>query len=136
MIKIIISIIIKNSFYLIFLEWKMDLVKKILTIILSLLFLSTTIMPNLCPAIEPPSPLTDFCPSFSELDQGHHQHPMCYKGSRSPCQNKCSCCNLVPQSTISSYFFILDFCYLTPAEIFIQFTGITKSLYHPPRSLL
>ncbi len=113
----------------------MNLVKRILILILSLLFLSSTILPNLCSATELPSTKTDSSPYFSEPEHSHHQHPPCNNGSENPCQNKYSCCNLVAQSTIS-YFFILDSCHITPAETFIPSVGITKSLYHPPRLLL
>lgn len=113
----------------------MDLAKKILILTLSLLFLSPTILPNLCSATELPSTKTDSSTCFSEPDHSHHQHPTCNNESKTPCPSNYSCCNLTAQIG-TPYLIVLDFHFATSVEIFFHTLEVTKSLYHPPRPLL
>lgn len=108
----------------------MDLAKKILILTLSLLFLSSTILPNLCSATELPSTKTDSSTCFSEPEHSHHEDPPC--NNSTPCPKNYTCCNLATLGP-SPDFFVLNFYLATPAEISFQPSVITKSLYHPPR---
>jgi len=112
---------------------KMKGTKRILILILFLLFLSSLTLPNLCLAFEFSSTTKDQSSYLSEPGHSHHENTPC--NNKIPCPNNHSCCNLITQN-ITSYFVILDSYLLNPVEIKFQPLVITKSFYRPPRTHL
>ena len=115
---------------------KMNLTKRILVPIISLIFLSTPISVNFCLPTEPSTEESGSSFSCEENNPDHHQTTShdC-PNNKSPCQYAHSCCILVTHDTIS-YLFVLDSYPLNSAEILFQPLEMTKSLYRPPKFLL
>ncbi len=112
---------------------KMNLTKRILVPIISLILLSTPISINFCLATEPLTE-TEGHPHSSEENHSDHDQNPCHH-NKSPCQYAHSCCSLAIHDTIS-YLFVSDSFPLNSAEILFQPLEMTKSLYRPPKFLL
>jgi hypothetical protein len=110
-----------------------NLVNNILILIISIFFLSSTILADLCLAIEIST--TKSCESPILNDEPEHSHDQNLPCRNTSCSNEYSCCNILIEYPDLNLF-ILSYHKLIPEQIFFQPLIMTTSLYHPPRSLL
>ena len=108
----------------------MKISKKILILILSLIFLVNPITLDYCLATGPPTG-TGKCSVSYEEDYPNHHEPTC--NDESLCPTAYHCCNLATMDAVS-YAFTLDFYTLNLAGIFFHPSKLARSLYHPPRT--
>src|SRR4030043_704935 len=97
--------------------------KKVLILILSLVFLFTPVLISTCLATGPPLIKADSSSYFYEGAHPHYHQTTCL--NKVTCPDNYHCCNLVIEG-IMSYFLGLDSYPVTPVEIFFQPLEITQ----------
>lgn len=107
----------------------MNLIKKILVPILSIIILLAPISVNLClaTALSTGIDTNPFC--HEENHPNHHQTTH----NKSPTPANHDCCNLAIES-VAFYLLGLDSYPSNPTEILFHPLEMTKSFYHPPRT--
>ena len=107
----------------------MDLIKKILVPILSIIILSAPISFNFCLAT---ASSTDIDTSLSCHDENHPNHHQTTH-NKSPTPANHDCCNLAIES-VAFCLLGLDSYASNPPGVSFHPLEITKSIYHPPRT--
>ena len=110
-----------------------NLINKILILTISIFFLSSTILADLCLAIEISTTKSCKSPILNgEPEHPHHQNNPC--NNNTPCPEGHICCSMCIQNRDPD-FLISPYHKLIPEQIFIRPLIMTASLYHPPRPL-
>jgi len=112
-----------------------EMIRRASVVILSLLFLSSTIFPAFCLAVGMPLPRTSQSSCLADPVESHHHEDSNCDNNEVPCPFTHHCFPLAIQNTIS-FLFSQNPYYFNFVETISSPLMISKSIFRPPRSHL